>query len=235
MAGAAGYGVARQEAFAGCSEVEIAWAAGLFEGEGCLTFSNSQQKFATASINMVDFDVVERFALLCGVGSVYRERQQEARGWKPQLKWSASGIEAVGVATVLLPHFGDRRRKRATEILEWYEETYLRECSECDQVFISRRRNALYCSRTCTNKAAGRKGTERRRAKAALLPAKTVDCQRCGTTFTIKRTVANAKWCPECQPGIRRSHERSSKARHRERYNQERRERRRDVQKGASI
>lgn len=52
---------------------EIAWAAGLFEGEGCMTRSGSQKVMRLVS---TDEDTVRRFWEIVAVGKVYGPYEQ---------------------------------------------------------------------------------------------------------------------------------------------------------------
>ena len=47
---------------------EIAWAAGLFEGEGCATVSNGRPRLV---LRMTDEESVRRFGDTVGIGRVY--------------------------------------------------------------------------------------------------------------------------------------------------------------------
>lgn len=152
------------EAFAGCSAVETAWAAGLFEGEGSLSWSRDRRglRYPTAALGMTDFDVVEKFSRMAGVGRLYTYAARSERH-KDQRHWSVSGAAAVDVARVLLPHFGERRGGRARELIDWYVETYLRECAECGDPYIAKRRSQLYCSKECNDRVHWRVVNQRRR------------------------------------------------------------------------
>src|SRR3990167_10511069 len=107
-------------------KVDLAWAAGLFEGERCFTLSG---KSPQAVLAMSDHDVVRRFSAVVGVGAL-RNRPKfsvtvPAGGLtrtpfesKPLLVWSACGFQNVqAVAAMLWTWLGNRRRARATEIL----------------------------------------------------------------------------------------------------------------------
>jgi hypothetical protein len=47
---------------------EVAWAAGLFEGEGCLTITSGQP---VMRLNSTDEDAPQRFYEIVGAGKVY--------------------------------------------------------------------------------------------------------------------------------------------------------------------
>ena len=110
------------------SEIEIAWAAGLFEGEGCICVYNrpargkdSWRRGVTMNLTSTDRDVVEKFASVVGVGSV--STLSEARKAKPhhkdQFRWLiASAKDVETVIRLFLPHLCARRSRKAHEALE---------------------------------------------------------------------------------------------------------------------
>ena len=97
-------------------DVEIAWAAGLFEGEGCFTISAGHPR---VKLNSTDEDTVRRFHDAVCVGQVRVDDSQLARGHKRQWEWytgSRKGVETV--VHLLWPWLGHRRRERALQLLE---------------------------------------------------------------------------------------------------------------------
>lgn len=96
-------------------EPEVLWAAGLFEGEGCLTISGGYPRI---KLNMTDEDVVRRFHNVICVGQVREDRAQEKHGYKRQWEWyTASRAGVAEVIRLLWPHMGLRRRERAYDLL----------------------------------------------------------------------------------------------------------------------
>jgi hypothetical protein len=91
---------------------EIAWAAGVFEGEGCMTVSNGRP---TMRLNSTDEDTPRRFFEIVGAGKVYGPY---ARAWprKAVWIWVAYGIDAMLTVQLLSPWFGRRRRARARDL-----------------------------------------------------------------------------------------------------------------------
>jgi hypothetical protein len=91
---------------------QIAWAAGLFEGEGSLTNSGIYPKLYMA---MTDLDVVERFMKIVGIGTIHvRDRYPH----KTQYSWQLSGKKCKPVVEMFLPYFGERRAYKALNILD---------------------------------------------------------------------------------------------------------------------
>lgn len=101
---------------------EIAWAAGLFEGEGCFAYQGpSATRRSGANVRtevaMTDFEPVERFHRIVGVGRLLPKPKREAHH-NDQLLWRVTdraGVEAV--LELLRPWLSERRMARGEEIL----------------------------------------------------------------------------------------------------------------------
>lgn len=108
--------------------LDIAWAGGLFEGEGSASIvSGSRQP--SLQLVTTDEDVIVRFAEIVGRGTVrYYERQENKDIWQ----WSVqSKADVLHVANLLTPYLGQRRtmqmakvRRRALELLPASERTH---------------------------------------------------------------------------------------------------------------
>lgn len=114
-------------------ERDIAWAAGLFEGEGCI--SGSQRYKSTLnedgerrksgfrwslSMNSTDHDVLRRFGKIVGVER-FHGPYNDLRGghYKPQLSWCTSTLEETQtVLGLLMPYLGERRMAKAKQCME---------------------------------------------------------------------------------------------------------------------
>lgn len=94
---------------------QIAWAAGLFEGEGFLCTHRGTA--IRAGLSMTDRDVVERFAAVVGCGHV-RLKEPQRGHWKAQYLWNVCRVDDVReLIHAFWPYLGERRRKRAAELL----------------------------------------------------------------------------------------------------------------------
>jgi hypothetical protein len=101
----------------GKRETRIAWAAGLFEGEGCIANGTSRHSVHLQLV-MTDEDVVRRFHRIVGVGAVALREPPSlvGRGCKTQWSWYVYSVEDVRRTLVeFLPYFGTRRRERAEQ------------------------------------------------------------------------------------------------------------------------
>ena len=111
------------------TEIEAAWLAGLFEGEGCITamkkanHSSGNQRFLV--MKMTDEDVVRKAHLIAGVGKVYgpyravNSKVRDTSHYKPFWQWSVfARDEVLLVGNAILPHLGERRRAKMLEALD---------------------------------------------------------------------------------------------------------------------
>lgn len=100
------------------NETEVAWSAGLVEGEGCLI--QSAKTSITIQVHMTDLDVLEKLKDIWE-GNLYTVNRSDAKPhWKPSWVWTLSGARAALMLELLLPYFGQRRSLKAIEILSNY-------------------------------------------------------------------------------------------------------------------
>ena len=108
-------------------ETDVAWAAGLFEGEGCITTDSRYKNHRRITINMTDEDVMQRFVEIVDYGRLrgpymagkpgtpkakHKKRWQWCTGKKP---------EVLRILKMFLPYFGKRRLEKAIEAINKIE------------------------------------------------------------------------------------------------------------------
>jgi hypothetical protein len=93
-------------------ESEIAYLAGLLEGEGWFALSDSGH--ARIQLNMTDRDVVQEFARLVDSDSVLA---YERPGRKVIYRVNLVGEKAVALMNAIYPFMGERRKARIDEVL----------------------------------------------------------------------------------------------------------------------
>jgi hypothetical protein len=100
------------------SDTEIAWAAGLFEGEGCIGLGGPwRPREVRLWVVSTDLDVLERFAAIAACGSITPKRDRASRR-KPCWAWSCSARSDVQrVLSAFRPWLLQRRGERADEAL----------------------------------------------------------------------------------------------------------------------
>lgn len=98
------------------STKEIAWFAGLCEGEASFMFSGSP----TVQIQMTDLDVLLKAADMVGVtvrGPYYPKRVNS----KPVFGFSISGKRGAGWMMTMYPLMGERRQAKIRDVLaQWH-------------------------------------------------------------------------------------------------------------------
>lgn len=103
------------------TEVQWAWAAGLFEGEGCIYVPKDGSRGRSQLIvRMTDLDVMQRFHSIVGVGQMKPVKHH--RAWKPHFKeaweWRVSRWpDVLMLADKFKSHLGARRTARLAELL----------------------------------------------------------------------------------------------------------------------
>ena len=95
-------------------ECLLAWAAGLFEGEGYIRSSHG----LSVAIEMTDKDVLQTFKDNFG-GSLITQKVRE--NYKPTWKWALHGKEGYSFLKEILPFLHQRRTEKANEAIKWYE------------------------------------------------------------------------------------------------------------------
>ncbi len=96
-----------------------AWAAGLFEGEGCITVQRQRgrKNHPRLQLNMTDEDTVRRFHRVVGSGAVrFKPATDDVR--KDQWAWVSACLGARTIMEWMYPMLGDRRRARWREVKE---------------------------------------------------------------------------------------------------------------------
>lgn len=108
------------------TDIEIAWCAGLFEGEGSIHPVTQKSKkrdytYVRMALKMTDLDVVMKFAQLVKVGTVRGTSRNTAsrlpKHYKKAYTWQLSSYsEIIKLISILYPHLGVRRRAKINEL-----------------------------------------------------------------------------------------------------------------------
>ena len=92
-----------------------AWAAGLFEGEGCMY--QTPQGYHYIQLKMTDKDVVEKFRDWLGHGNINTEQPKGGKKLAYVIKVGKRDVVRRAVSA-MLPYFGNRRAYKALNILD---------------------------------------------------------------------------------------------------------------------
>jgi len=90
---------------------KIAWAAGLFEGEGTIgTQTAAGRVRIRMALGTTDRDVLDRFQKIVGCGNITGPKWRE-KSTKPLWLWTITSFDDVAKVSLLFsPFLGDRRR-----------------------------------------------------------------------------------------------------------------------------
>lgn len=127
------------------SSAEVAWLAGILEGEGSFLYSRSRTGgkdyfYPKIVVGMTDRDVIARVAALFGT-SVYAIPVRPDR--KPAFRAQINGTKAATWMVLLRPWMGQRRMAKIDEILALYgaiESTEVRRRRSCSEAAAKRPR-----------------------------------------------------------------------------------------------
>ena len=100
---------------------DIAWLAGLVEGEGCFTVDAKRPAYPRFRLGMTDFDVVRSAAFL--LKSSIQNEPPSGLGSKRIYILRLCGKRAAGLMMTLYPLLGARRKKRIRGILRDWKNT----------------------------------------------------------------------------------------------------------------
>lgn len=99
-------------------KLEQAWAAGLFEGEGCITFvgKGAGRFYPRLTLVTTDLDVGERFRRTVGEGAVRKHWTGRSNNL-PTWRWDCGSGAAERIMAWMFPLLGYRRQRRWLEVL----------------------------------------------------------------------------------------------------------------------
>lgn len=93
---------------------QIQWAAGLFEGEGCISLSRSgSYRRVTCRLVTTDFDVIQRFSEAVPFGRLYGPHRSNNPRHKEYWSWTTTTFEGAQATIAALWKWLGVRRKRA--------------------------------------------------------------------------------------------------------------------------
>lgn len=99
-------------------DTEIAWVAGLLEGEGSF-LTKSGTSSPLIACQMTDLDVLEEVKRICGAGSIYVVAIRNEK-WKQSWTFSVSGKEAARIMNMVRPYMKSRRTSAIDKaLLTW--------------------------------------------------------------------------------------------------------------------
>jgi len=110
---------------------DLAWAAGLFEGEGSVYLGiTGTYKYPSLKLCTTDKDVIERFhRVVFKLGAIYGPYKYEVVR-TPIWSWETKKFEHIQcVLTLFWGWLGNRRRRKVYEVLSTMKKAYAKRCS----------------------------------------------------------------------------------------------------------
>ena len=105
---------------ASASQTEWAWAAGLFEGEGCISMTGRAggKHQPVLQLTMTDRDTVKRFHRVVGVGNFTGPQKVQRERHRPTWRWQAGAWRDVAHVLIrFAPWLSERRRSKGAEVM----------------------------------------------------------------------------------------------------------------------
>lgn len=102
---------------------DIAWAAGLIEGEGCFTVHSKHHPYFL--LDMCDLDVLEKFHSVFPNTTLRGPYTDGKRpDYKPRYRVDAFGPKCIEIMDIVYPYLCSRRQAKITELrLAYFEAT----------------------------------------------------------------------------------------------------------------
>lgn len=126
---------AKMVAMKNLSDTDIAWLAGVFEGEGCI-YAPSHRRGARIAIKMTDKDIIERIDAMFPCPRITPVLPRESHH-QVQYAWTITKGDTIEeILELLMPYFGERRKAKGREQLAFLESrlgkgTFNREKTHC--------------------------------------------------------------------------------------------------------
>lgn len=126
------------------TDLDIAWCAGLYEGEGCVIYGASHKGPIRVRISSTDRDVLLLAQARSGVGAVSGPYPPNGFGKKDFHNWTVNGHAAVDLLHAMAPWLGERRRARALEKIALWEQRPQRHVADQDAMRADRASGMTY-------------------------------------------------------------------------------------------
>ena len=114
------------------SKINLAYAAGFFDGEGCITFSKimkynpmMKKRYPCTTIRMevtnTDYTIVKDLRNFFDIGRLYKLKPRK-KGYKKQLRWQLTHRQAEKVIKKMLPYMREKNKiRQGKKVLDHYE------------------------------------------------------------------------------------------------------------------
>jgi hypothetical protein len=122
------------------TDLDVAWFAGLFEGEGCLSRQRPSEGCWRMVIEMSDEDVLLRAQSIFG-GRLYKKPRRKA-SCKDTWAWKIGSQEKINyVVELIYPHMSARRKAKMDEFRDYYSKGIPTMSERIKNYWIARKQN----------------------------------------------------------------------------------------------
>ena len=98
---------------------DIGWAAGVFEGEGCIYLRKDSHSIALTMGNTDSWLMDKWWRIIGRRGGFSLVHRRDGSKWQDFYHWSCGTKQAFEIMDVLYPHLSLRRQARWHDALEW--------------------------------------------------------------------------------------------------------------------
>lgn len=126
----------------------LAWLAGIFEGEGTIRWTKAAPKrddgshpggqSLDLSIAMTDEDVLRRVAEIAGVGKVFGPYQPKPETRKPIFTYKVTGANGYALIVAIFQWLHSRRKEQALATIKQWSNSHPKRSLTADQVMTIR-------------------------------------------------------------------------------------------------
>jgi hypothetical protein len=118
---------------------ELAWAAGFYDGEGCLgIFKNKRGLMLHMDIGQVDRAVLDRFQAAVELGNVAGPYLKKNPNHAPSYSWDACGFEKCQAVVAKLWHWLSPVKRAQAKVALSVAKSYYILCNEAKPEFAAR-------------------------------------------------------------------------------------------------
>jgi len=135
-------------------DLTIGYVAGIFDGEGTVSFGKSS---ISLDVSSTDEDIIDRLYMMSNIGGKYGPYNPPSqKGHKTKWFWKVhKRAEVIMLISMISDLVCERRKTTFKRVLQYHEERTPKviNCSNCDALFLQPHMNSRYCNTSCANKA----------------------------------------------------------------------------------
>lgn len=133
------------------NQIDIAWVAGIIEGEGYFSSVNNGTS-VRVGVNMTDLDVIEKLQSITGIGTIINKTIVSNR--KPAYIWRVSKYKDVSrLMLAIYPLMSSRRQMKIDQMSDILVSHKTRKCvcPNCNIIFFTKHVRKKFCKIECKN------------------------------------------------------------------------------------